>query len=182
MLTLGPRLRGDERGEAQASISTARLHGRAASFSAACAWAPSAQCGAQRQFPGALEVLYRGARWLREYHAEFLSYRDPPKTLEELQKDFGQPSVPGYHDHHINEKDSAYKDGYPEELIEDQENLRIPKRKHEEITGWYMTKSDRFRDDAGQPMSPRDYLYGKSWEERRQIGLETLIELKVLAP
>jgi hypothetical protein len=139
--------------------------------------------GLARRWAGPLELLYQGAQWLRDYHAEFVSYRDPPKTMEELQRDFGKPSKPGYHDHHVNEKDAARKDGFPEELIEASENVvRIPKRKHEEITGWYMTPNRRFKNEQGEDISPRKYLYGKDWDERRRIGLEALIEFKVLKP
>jgi hypothetical protein len=68
-------------------------------------------------------------------------------TLEELQRDIGKASALGYHNHHINEKDAAEKDGFSQGMIEGPENIvRIPKRKHEEITGWYMTKRDRFKD------------------------------------
>jgi hypothetical protein len=136
-----------------------------------------------RKWTGALELLYQGAQWLRGYHAELLSYRDPPKTMEELQKDVRKPSVPGYHDHHINEEDAALKDGFPNGVVNGPENLvRIPKRKHEEITGWYMSKNDKFKDERGVAISPRDYLYGKDWSERRRIGLEALIQFGVLKP
>jgi hypothetical protein len=103
--------------------------------------------------------------------------------LEELQKDFGRPSVSGYHDHHINEKDAAQKDGFSRDMIDGPENIvRIPKRKHEEITGWYIKENRKFRNDRGEPISPREFLRGKSWQDRRRIGLEALIEFGVLSP
>ncbi|HEV7911754.1 MAG TPA: hypothetical protein VGP28_11885 [Methylocella sp.] len=54
---------------------------------------------------------------------------------------------------------------------------RIPRLKHWEITGWYMRGNKRFGG-----LSPREYLRGKDWDERRQVGLEALIEAGVLEP
>ena len=63
-------------------------------------------------------------------------------------------------------------------MIDGKENLvRIPTLKHREITAWYQTKHDAF----GQ-VSPREYLRGKGWEERRRIGIDALIEHGVLKP
>jgi hypothetical protein len=35
---------------------------------------------------------------------------------------------------------------------------------------------------TNRPESPREYLHDKSWEERRQFGLDTLVRFKVLKP
>jgi hypothetical protein len=55
--------------------------------------------------------------------------------------------------------------------------VRIPKFKHEDVTSWFMKKQSRFGG-----LSARDYLKGRSWEERRAIGLQALIETGVLEP
>ena len=49
--------------------------------------------------------------------------------------------------------------------------------KHREITGWFMTPNKSFGK-----LSPREYLRGKSWEERRKVGLDALIDAGVLIP
>jgi hypothetical protein len=94
-----------------------------------------------------------------------------------LQRAVGTPKA-GYEIHHIVEQTPAEQDGYRRSQIDGPENLvRIPTLKHREITGWYQTRND---DYGG--VSPRDYLRGKLWEERTRIGLDALIEHKVLKP
>ncbi|MGZ8390231.1 MAG: hypothetical protein ACXWVL_06520 [Rhodoplanes sp.] len=84
----------------------------------------------------------------------------------------------GYNIHHVNEQTPAEQDGYSRWMIDAPENLvRIPTLKHWEITGWYMTSNE---DYGG--LSPRAYLRGKSWEERRRVGIDALIQHKVLIP
>jgi hypothetical protein len=95
--------------------------------------------------------------------------------LSDLQQAVSTPE-PGYDIHHIVEKDSAKKDGFPPWIINGPENLvRIPRFKHWEITGWYMTGNE---DYGG--LSPRDYLRGKDWDERTRVGLRALIRHGVL--
>jgi hypothetical protein len=108
---------------------------------------------------------------------EINSYNDPPKSLPDLQDAVSTPG-PGYHKHHIAEQGEARKDGFPEEVIDDPSNLvRIPKMKHEEITGWYQRKNPEF-----DGMPPREYLSGRSWEVRRSVGLDALRRFGVLKP
>ena len=47
--------------------------------------------------------------------------------------------------------------------------------KHWEINRWYSTKNEDFGG-----MTPRDYLRGKTWQERYRIGLEKLKDFGVL--
>jgi hypothetical protein len=118
-----------------------------------------------------------GTRWLFEYEDAIQAYLDPPKTLEELQQAISNPKK-GYDIHHIVEKTSAEDDGFPQSVIHGPENLvRIPKFKHWEITGWYMTKNEDY-----EGLSPRDYLRGKDWTTRTVIGLRALIRHGVLKP
>lgn len=126
----------------------------------------------------ALEVAAEGATWLIEEYSPYVaSYFDGPKSLDEL-KDAAGTSAKGYDDHHIVEQTPAEKDGFSRDLIDGPDNLvRIPTLKHWQITGWFGIKR---KDLGGQ--SPRDYLRGKSWEERRRMGLEALIEYGVLKP
>jgi hypothetical protein len=51
----------------------------------------------------------------------------------------------------------------------------IPTLKHWQLNGWYATKNDDFGD-----LSPRDYLKGKSWDERQRVGLMGLRIVGVL--
>ena len=55
--------------------------------------------------------------------------------------------------------------------------VRIPRLKHEDITAWFMTLNDDFGG-----LSPRQYLRGKSWDERRRVGLHALRLYGVLKP
>jgi hypothetical protein len=50
--------------------------------------------------------------------------------------------------------------------------------KHWEITGWDM----RGHNDAYGGLSPREYLRGEDWDERRRVGLDALIRFGVLKP
>ncbi len=61
-------------------------------------------------------------------------------------------------------------------MIESSDNkILIPRYKHWEITAWYGTRSDKFGG-----LTPREYLRGRSWEERYRIGIEMLVEKGVL--
>lgn len=97
--------------------------------------------------------------------------------MDELQEAASNPKW-GYHRHHVAERSSALEDGFSKEEVDGPENLvRIPALKHREINAWYQTKSDAFDN-----MSPRDYLRGKSWEERVKVGRDALIKYGVLKP
>lgn len=76
------------------------------------------------------------------------------------------------------EQTSAKEDGFPDGMVHGPDNLvRIPTYKHWELNAWYATK----RETLGN-MSYRDYLRGKSWEERVKVGHKALIETGVLKP
>jgi hypothetical protein len=125
----------------------------------------------------ALIALYSALSWLDTDRYLIDAYRDSPKTLDELREGAGQPKR-GYDIHHIVEETSAEKEGYPRSLIDGPDNLvRIPRLKHWEITGWYATKNPDFGG-----LSPRDYLRGRSWEEKTKVGLEVLRRFGVLKP
>jgi hypothetical protein len=121
--------------------------------------------------------VIEGADWFSECEPCVEAYLDPPKTLPELQQAVSAPK-PGYDIHHIVEKDSAKQDGFPPWMINGPENLvRIPRFKHWEITGWYMTGNENYGG-----LSPRDYLRSKDWDERTKVGLRALIRHGVLKP
>jgi hypothetical protein len=126
----------------------------------------------------ALELAKEGATWVyEEYSSYFTSYFDPPKSLEELQRNAFDPPK-GYDRHHIAEQEPAEKDGFSRELIDGPENLAsVPRLKHWQITGWFGRANDEFGG-----LSPREYLRGKSWEERRRVGHMALREYGVLKP
>lgn len=97
------------------------------------------------------------------------SYVDPPQSPESLQRSHLR-SEAGYEDHHNVEKAAAARDGFPRSMIKSRTNvLRIPKFKHWEVTGEFMV----VRKELGNK-SYRQYLEGKSWQERERIGHEIL--------
>ena len=86
------------------------------------------------------------------------------------------PGEEGYDDHHIVEQATANPDGSEDERIDSPENIaRIPTVKHWELNSWYQSRN---RDLDG--MTPRQYVEGKSWEERWRIGLMGLRDAEVL--
>jgi hypothetical protein len=104
------------------------------------------------------------------------SYFDGPKSLEELQAAPQSPSEVGYEDHHIVEQATAKPDGSEDVLMDDPNNLaRIPTVKHWELNSWYETPDAEF-----DSMTPRQYLMGKSWDERCRVGLTGLRYIGVL--
>lgn len=83
-----------------------------------------------------------------------------------------------YNIHHIVEQTPARQDSFPNSMIHGRENLvKIPTFKHWEITAWYGRRNPRYGNVA-----PRDYLRGRNWDERMQIGLEALVDAEVLRP
>ncbi|MGE0564707.1 MAG: hypothetical protein AB7O50_09355 [Pseudolabrys sp.] len=128
-------------------------------------------------FLNALEV----AEWGYRTYPYIRAYLDEPKTLAELKEAASIQKTarnPGYEIHHVVEQEEARKAGFPKSLIETSDNkVRIPKLKHWEITGWYMTKNENFGG-----LSPREYLRDKDWAERRRVGLLALVEKGVLKP
>jgi hypothetical protein len=119
-------------------------------------------------------------RGIHGYIAEIQSYRDPPKTLEEMQQAATDKTTPGYQNHHIVGQVAREEPGrnFPEEWIDRPENkVRITTRKHYEINVWYAQSND---DEPFYGRSPRDYLRGKQWSERYRIGLEALRDHGVL--
>lgn len=119
--------------------------------------------------------LENNARWLQEYHDVIQTYRDPPRTLEELQNAVSDPK-PGYDIHHIVEQTWAERFGFSRSEIDGPDNrVRIPRMKHWEITGWY---GRRDKDFGG--LSPREYLQDKTWNERRRVGLFSMRMFGVL--
>jgi hypothetical protein len=120
-------------------------------------------------------ALGKVSAWLQTYSAEVESYRDPPKSLEDLQQAASTPR-PGYDVHHIVERNQEYK--FSKELIYSRENeVLVPRLKHQEINSWYQTKNPAYGGE-----SPRDYLNGRSWAVQRGVGLEALREKGVLKP
>lgn len=117
--------------------------------------------------------------WLADKYLPYIiTYQDPPRTLQELQQAASLPKIEYYNDHHLVEQTAAENDGFPRNMIDAPENLvRIPTLKHWLITGWYQIPNPEF-----DWLSPREYLRGKSWEERVRVGEDALIEFGVLKP
>jgi hypothetical protein len=118
-----------------------------------------------------------GVRWLFENEDAIQAYLDPSKTLEELQQ-AASTRKSGYDIHHIVEQTPAENEKFPGSMIDGPDNLvRIPRFKHWEINGWYGRPN---KDFSGK--SPREYLRGKDWNERTRVGVDALIQHKVLKP
>jgi hypothetical protein len=133
--------------------------------------------GVAEFIPGVGEALFiiDAASWIVEYMPYIQAYFDKPRTLMELNDAASQPEA-GYDIHHIVEQTPARNEGHTNDAIEAPENrVRIPTLKHWEITGWY----NRPNPDYGG-MTPRRYLRGKSWDERRRVGLEALERAGIL--
>jgi hypothetical protein len=124
---------------------------------------------------GRLGAILAIGTWLYELYPSIKSYRDPPKTLQELQEAVSSPQS-GYDKHHVVERTSAAQDGFSKSDIDGPGNLvLVPRMKHWEINGWYSTRNEDFGG-----LTPRDYLRGKSWDERQRIGLDALEKFGVL--
>lgn len=118
--------------------------------------------------------LIAQSSWLYQALPSIVSYVDAPKPLDVLQSDLSAKA--GYDVHHIVERASALDDGYRGERVDDPDNLvRIPRMKHWEINAWYQTENRDFGS-----ISPRDYLRGKDWDERRRVGLIAMEKYGVL--
>ena len=125
----------------------------------------------------ALAEVIANYSWLAEGAPYISAYLDAPKSLAELHE-LAQSPARGYDVHHIVEQTAAERDGYPKHLIDRDDNLvRISTLRHWEINAWYQTRNERY-----DGMSPREYLRGKDWDERRRVGLEALITYGVLRP
>jgi hypothetical protein len=123
------------------------------------------------------QVAITGAEWTYDHWAEINSFLDAPKSLAELRANIDNPP-PGYDVHHIVEKTAAKLTGYPQSWIDGPDNLVVvPRWKHWLVTAWYQTGNEEF---GGK--SPREYLRGKSWEERRRVGLYALKYWNILKP
>lgn len=132
---------------------------------------------AARMLGGTLTVveIAKRAAWLRTYSAEIESYRDPPRSLNELKQRATTPE-PGYDKHHIVERNQ--EGHFTKETINGPENLvLVPRLKHQEINSWYQTKNPDFGG-----VSPRDYLNGRNWDVQRAVGLDALKKFGVLKP
>jgi hypothetical protein len=104
-----------------------------------------------------------------EVASDAFTYFDEPKTLEELEQTAKEPKT-GYDIHHIAEQTPGRRDGYPESWINSPDNtVRIPRFKHWDINRWYSTKNEDFGG-----MTPRNYLRGKTWRQRYELGLKAL--------
>lgn len=126
---------------------------------------------------GTALVLLDAASLLDEAYPYVRAYFDGPQSLEALQDAASKPAK-GYEIHHIVEQTPAEQDGFPRSLIDNRENLvRVPTLKHWEINAWYQKSNEEF-----EGLSPRNYLRGKSWEERMRVGRRALIEAGILVP
>jgi hypothetical protein len=115
--------------------------------------------------------------WLYEAFPYISAYLDEPRSLNELHE-LVSSAGKGYDIHHIVEQTPAERDGFPQHLINRDDNLvRIPTLKHWQINAWYQTRNREFGG-----LSPRSYLRGKHWEERRKVGLDVLTRFGVLRP
>ena len=125
--------------------------------------------------PEAMGPATIGAELAAEAYPYVKSYFDAPKSLEDLREAAKSPE-PGYDVRHIVERATTNPNGSEDELMNAPENLAlIPTLKHWDLNGWYATKNPNLGNVA-----PRDFLEGKSWQVRREIGLMGLRAVGVL--
>jgi hypothetical protein len=133
--------------------------------------------GLARRLGPYIWIAAEAGSWVYDHKDEINAYFDPSKSLQELQDAANNPEK-GYDIHHVVERNSAKNDGSEADLIDAPENLvRMPRWKHWEINSWYQIPND---DYGG--LTPRQYLQGKSWEERTRVGLNALRRVGVLRP
>ncbi len=115
-------------------------------------------------------LVHRIRLWVWQHARDrIIAYLDEPKSLDELQRAANDPQ-PGYDIHHIAEQTPARLDGFPQERIQGWRNkVRIPTYRHWEINRWFETPNEEYGG-----LTPRQYLRGKSWEERYRVGLKAL--------
>jgi len=124
------------------------------------------------------EVATSASHWLNEKYWEIRSFQDAPKSLGELHDGVFQADKRGYDVHHIVEQTQARKDNYSDSVINRADNLvLIPRYRHWQINSWFETPDKNF-----DGLTPREYLKGKSWDEKRHIGLRALRDVGVLKP
>ena len=138
-------------------------------------WA--ARAGIRLTPVGRLFDIYAAAHWIYDQTPYIVSYLDDPKSIHELRDLVSKPEK-GYEIHHIVEQTAARRGGYPEDLINSRENrVRIPTLKHHKITGWYQIRNKKFGG-----LTPREYLHGKTWNERVEVGYKAMRKYGVLKP
>ena len=105
------------------------------------------------------------------------AFFDEPRTLEELP-DAARKREKGYDVHHIVEQATAAPDGSEDAFVNGPENLvSIPTVRHWRLNQWYQTGNEDY-----DSLTPRQYLKGKSLEERYRAGLKGLRDIGVLKP
>lgn len=133
---------------------------------------------------GPIGVLLNAAQiaaWVHDYGPYIQAYTDPPQSLEDLEAAAHGPARPGYDVHHIVEQASGRSGEIPTQLIDSAENLvSIPTLRHWQLNSWYQKPDGNFLDTNGVPMTPRDYLKGQGYDERRRVGLMGLRAVGVL--
>jgi hypothetical protein len=124
--------------------------------------------------PGLGLMLEIGLNLAERAYPYISAYFDAPQTLDALQSAALDPQ-PGYDVHHVVEGATAQDASEAARINAPDNEVLIPTLKHWQLNGWYATKNDDFGD-----LSPRDYLKGKSWDERQRVGLMGLRIVGVL--
>ena len=121
------------------------------------------------------------ASWVHDYGPYIQAYTDAPQSLDDLEAAAQGPARRGYDVHHIVEQASGRSGEIPTDLIDSDENLvSIPTLRHWQLNSWYQTPNGNFLDANGNSMTPRDYLKGQGYDERRRVGLTGLRAVGVL--
>lgn len=123
----------------------------------------------------ALSQQLAEAPWLDGQVENIIADQDPPRDLDELIERAQHGPVRGYNRHHIVEKGKQNND-LSQEGLQSPENIAlVPTYKHWKITNYYQLP----QEETGW-IPPREYLRGKSFEERYQFGLRVLRKFEVL--
>lgn len=115
------------------------------------------------------------APWLEGQIENILADQDPPSELDELVDRARPGPLPGYNRHHIVEQGRQNDDLSQEQLQSPENIVLVPTYKHWQITNYYQTRQDQLGG-----LSPREFLRGKTFQERYEYGLKVLRMFGVL--
>lgn len=115
--------------------------------------------------PGLGTMLEIGLNLAERAYPYIRAYFDGPQTLEALQAAALDPQ-PGYDVHHVVERGTALNASEAAQIYSPDNEVAIPTLKHWELNGWYATQNEDY-----DGLSPREYLKGKSWKKRWDVGL-----------
>jgi hypothetical protein len=117
--------------------------------------------------------------WLAKEYPNIISFLDPARTYEELNKAAQQKGRhDGFEDHHIVGQ-GPYNDYLDQSKVQGDDNIvRIPEYRHRMVNSYYDRPNPDMPELGG--LTPRQYLQGKSFEEQFEFGKAVLRKFGVM--